>query len=239
MNVVISQPMFFPWIGMFEQIRLADICVHYDDVQFSKGGVVHRVQVKAPEGIRWMTLPTGKIHLGQRIDEIRLNNEIDWRYKHLELLRRSYAQAPFCEEMIEVVTRVHEGPCEMLSDVTKASLEAACDYFGMSEETRFMESSSLNIEGKGSQRVLDIVTGLNGDVYITGHGASNYLDHLQFENEGVDVEYMDYRKTRYPQLHGEFTPFVSILDVIANVGPRGKELIHSNTVSWKQHIGTK
>ena len=36
MNVVISQPMLFPWVGMLEQVRLADSYVHYSDVQFSK-----------------------------------------------------------------------------------------------------------------------------------------------------------------------------------------------------------
>ena len=29
--VVISQPMFLPWIGLFEQVKVADHFVHYDD----------------------------------------------------------------------------------------------------------------------------------------------------------------------------------------------------------------
>ena len=37
-TVVISQPMYFPWVGMLEQMRLADVFVHLDDAQFSKGG---------------------------------------------------------------------------------------------------------------------------------------------------------------------------------------------------------
>ena len=47
--VVISQPMLFPWVGMFEQIRLADVYVHYTDVQFSKGSFVNRVQIKTAD----------------------------------------------------------------------------------------------------------------------------------------------------------------------------------------------
>ena len=39
MNVVISQSMYFPWVGMLEQIRLADVFVFYDDVQFSKAAL--------------------------------------------------------------------------------------------------------------------------------------------------------------------------------------------------------
>ena len=36
MKVVITQSMLFPWVGMLEQIRLADILIHYDDVAFSE-----------------------------------------------------------------------------------------------------------------------------------------------------------------------------------------------------------
>ncbi|MBC8123824.1 MAG: WbqC family protein, partial [Gemmatimonadaceae bacterium] len=56
-TVVISQPMLFPWIGMFEQICLADVYVHYDDVQFSKGSFSNRVQVKSASGSKWITVP--------------------------------------------------------------------------------------------------------------------------------------------------------------------------------------
>jgi len=57
MKIVITQSMLFPWVGMLEQIKLANIVVHYDDVQYSKGSYVNRVQLKMPEGIKWMTIP--------------------------------------------------------------------------------------------------------------------------------------------------------------------------------------
>ena len=50
MKVVISQPMLFPWVGMLEQIMLADVFVHYADVQFSKGSFTNRVQIKDSTG---------------------------------------------------------------------------------------------------------------------------------------------------------------------------------------------
>ena len=32
-NVVISQSMLFPWVGTLEQMLLADVFIHYDDVK--------------------------------------------------------------------------------------------------------------------------------------------------------------------------------------------------------------
>src|SRR5271165_5531971 len=79
MNVVISQPMFFPWVGMFEQIRLADVYIHYSDVQFSKGGFVNRVQIKTASGIKWLTVPLEGVSLGQKINQVRIDDRRAWR----------------------------------------------------------------------------------------------------------------------------------------------------------------
>lgn len=236
MNVVISQPMFFPWIGLFEQIRLADVYVHYSDVQFSKGSFVNRVQIKTSLGPKWLTVPLEGLALGQRINEVRVNYRLDWRSQHLELLRQAYASAVYRQEMLDLVESVYASDYETIDALSEATLAAVCRYFQLNSSRRFIHVEQLGIEGTSSQRVLDIVLALGGDRYITGLGARNYLDHERFEAAGVRVEYMNYHKTPYPQLHGEFTPYVSILDLIANVGRGGISHIHSNTVYWKDFL---
>lgn len=236
MNLVISQPMFFPWIGFFEQIKLCDVYVHYNDVQYSKGGFTNRVQVKSPEGSKWLTVPLKNLHLGQTIDQVQVNNEQDWHKSHLDLLKRCYEASPYYQEMINLVNRVYGQNWEMLDDLAKASLNAICDYFGFLEKKEVLNIKDLNISGSSSERVLKTTLKVGASSYITGHGASKYLDHEIFEQAGIKVKYMDYQKTPYPQLYGEFTPYVSILDLIANVGKEGINWIHSGTVDWKDFV---
>jgi hypothetical protein len=68
---------------------------------------------------------------------------------------------------------------------------------------------------------------------VTGHGAANYLDHEMFEAAGVAVEYMAYSKTPWPRQGPVFTPFASILDLIANTGPAAVERLRPATVGWR------
>ena len=235
-SVVISQPMFFPWSGLFEQIRLCDIFVHYDDVQFSKGGFFNRVQIKTPHGIRWLTVPLMDVKLGQNIHETLIDPASNWRRKHLELLRQSYAKAPFQAEMLELVESVYDrGHCD-LARLSADSIETVCQYFGLDQRREFHWSSRLNIPGKSTDRVLAIVKHFGGETYVTGHGARHYFGHELAESRGIAVEYINYRKTPYPQLHGEFTPFVSILDLIANVGRNGLQFLHSTTLPWRTFL---
>lgn len=236
MIVVISQPMLFPWIGLLEQVRLADTYVHYADVQFSKGSFVNRVQVKTANGVQWMSVPLHGLRLGQRIDEVRIDDRKDWRKAHLDLLRAAYDAAPYRDSMLDLVQEVHAGAYDDIGGLSEASLTALCRYFGLDRGRRFVHSDELGIEGASSRRVLDIVTALQGTTYVTGHGASRYLDHDLFEQAGVRVEYMHYQKAPYPQLHGAFTPFVSTLDLIANRGPDGVHCIRSGSIYWKEFL---
>ncbi len=235
-TVVISQPMFFPWPGMLEQLSLADVFVHYDDVQFSKGSFTNRVQVKTARGIRWLTVPLPGLRLGQRIDEVSVDADGPWRAQHLALLGDAYAEAPYAEEMLRMVRDLYERPWRNIAELAMASFEAVSDYFGLSRRAERARSSDLDIGGRSDERVLSVVRHFGGQRYVTGHGAKNYLDHERFEAAGVDVLYMDYRKEPYPQLHGPFTPFVSVLDLVANRGKEGRQVISSPAIPWREFI---
>jgi WbqC-like protein family len=233
--VVISQPMFFPWVGLFEQVRLANIYVHYGDVQFSKGSFVNRVQIKTAHGPKWITVPLEGLSLGQSIDDVKVG-ATDWKRRHLGVLEQSYADAPHVELMLELVSSVYSREFATIGELSKASLEAVCNFYGLHSGRRFLDVRDLGIEGTGSQRVLEIVRALGGKTYVTGWGARNYLAHERFERERIAVEYMNYEKVPYPQLHGAFNPSVSVLDLIANTGKSGVDVIRSKTVNWKHFL---
>lgn len=236
MNVAISQPMYFPWIGLFEQIRLADVFVHYTDVQYSKGGFMNRVQVKTNDGMRWMTVPLANARLGDRICDVRVNDRADWRRKHRDMLSQAYAGAEFLDDMLSVADRVFEQHDEHLEPITRGSVTRVVEYFEAAFDCEFMDARDLKVGGSGSDRVLSIVRALGGDTYITGHGARHYLDHEEFEANGVRVEYMDYQMLPYRQSHGEFVPYVTVLDLIAHEGKAGADFIQPRTKHWKEFL---
>lgn len=228
--------MLFPWVGLLEQVRLADVFVHYDDVQFSKGSFVNRVQLKFPEGCRWMTVPLKDFHFGQRIDELQPNDARDWRRQHIVMLSRSLDGTPYKDDAIGLAEEIYKGRYADIGELSRASLMILAKYFNLTSGRRFVDVRELDIQGSSTNRVLAVVERLGGNVYITGHGARKYLDHAAFEHAGVEVRYMQYRCLPYPQLHGEFTPYVSALDLVANCGRDGAHYIQSSTVEWRKFV---
>jgi hypothetical protein len=227
--------MFFPWVGVFEQIRLADVFVHYDDVQLPQGRTfITRVQLKGPDGAYWLTMPVKRGSHLPDINEALTNDEQEWRKVHLKTLHHMYAKAPFSREMLAIVEEVYATSESNVASLNANAIERIASYFAL--DCEFRKSSQLEVAGKSSERLLGLVKQLAGDTYITGHGARNYLDHELFEKSGVRVEYMRYNQSEFKQLHGAFTPFVSILDLIANEGKSGRRVIASPSVYWKEFL---
>ena len=124
---------------------------------------------------------------------------------------------------------------DSLSALSAGSVEALSEYFEITPgDIRW--SSQMKINDEGSARVLAICHALGAERYITGLGARDYLDHESFEASGIRVEYMNYEKRPYPQLHGDFTPYVTALDLVANCGRPGREVVASGTVYWKDFL---
>ena len=237
---MISQPFFFPWIGLLEQLRLADIFVHYDDVQYSKGGFMNRVQIKTPGGTKWLTVMLDNVKLGQNINQVKVNITHNWRQSHYDFLKQNYQHAPYVEDMLEIVRKVYwQLKFDNLADLVINSVEELARYFGLEKDTAFCRSSDLGIPGKSTQRVLDIVKYFGATDYITGMGALKYFDFDLFERNHVAVNFINYKKVPYKQMHGMFTPFVSSLDLIANEGKNGLSYICSDSMYWRDFIKTE
>jgi len=233
-KIVVLQPMFLPWAGYFDQIRLCDVFVHFDDVLLPQGRYfTNRVQLKTLQGQQWLTVPIIRSSRGL-IKDVRIDETSGWRNTHLKTFVQHLAKHQFFEDVIELLEKIYSFESDKLSDFNVNAVEMIASFLGL--ERVFIKSSELNIGGSSSQKLLNVVKRLNGKTYITGHGAKNYLDHELFEKANIKVEYIDYDILPYPQLYGEFTPYVTIIDLIACMGKESVSFLNSKTISWKEFV---
>jgi hypothetical protein len=238
MRVVVSQPMFVPWIGLFEQVKLADVFVHYDDVQLPQGrSFITRVQIKTAGGTTWMSSQVDRQNSGALINETQLVSDRAWRERHLALLAENYRTAPHRDLMMNLAREIYDCNSHNLASFNQHATEHIAGWLGLT--TTFEVASDLGIPGNSSTRLADICGHFRASEYLTGHGALQYLDHELFETRGMAVSYIDYALEPYPQLHGEFTPYVSVLDAIANTGEQAKDLLVSDAVDWREFARTR
>jgi hypothetical protein len=167
------------------------------------------------------------------MNEIKLDGRSNFRSEHQKIIKNSYIDAPHFEIVGKILDSVFSNKLPSLSEAAIISEKHLFQAFGLEKSPVTLKSSDLSLSEKGSSRVLEIVKMLEGEVYLTAHGAVNYLDHIEFEKNGIEVRYMEYGSWNYPQLHGEFNPFVSSLDALACLGETSSNLITFNSTNWR------
>jgi hypothetical protein len=98
-------------------------------------------------------------------------------------------------------------------------------------KVNYCRASDLHFKGQKSDLVLDMCKKLGADIYIFGAQGENYCDKKSFENAGIKPVFQKYNHPVYPQLWGEFAPYMSVIDLIFNVGAESaKEIIINGNI---------
>lgn len=228
MNVVILQPSYIPWRGVFDQIQRADLFVFYDDVQYDKRGWRNRNQIKTPHGKQWLTIPVysrGAQTQNIPIHQIRIVWETPWNEIHLRTIQQSYSKAPHFERYLSLLELFFQRHDELLADFTIDFTIALARELG-NTHTRFIRSSGIDgINRQKTDRLIQILQAVGATHYISGPSAQDYIENEKFDRAGITLEYMQYEYPEYPQLYPPFDPQVSILDLLFMTGLEAPQYI--------------
>lgn len=231
MRAVILQPMYLPWMGYFGLIDIADVFVFYDDVQFVKRSWHQRNKIKMPNGNWiWLTVPViqnpdKKIN----INEVMINNSIKWAEKHWKSIKHAYTKAPFFKDYAPIFEEIYKKEWTYLSNLNIALIEKISDLLGLKNDKKFIYSSELKVEGKKTDRLINILTKIGADEYISGPTAKAYIDSNKFKEAGITLYWYEFNHPTYPQLYGDFIPYMSVIDLLFNVGENALNYIRKGS----------
>lgn len=217
-KVAILQSNYIPWKGYFDLIAYVDTFVLYDEVQFTKRDWRNRNQIKTPQGPQWLTVPVlSKGKYDQKIKDTLLDGQ-EWRAAHWKSLELNYRRAKHFEEVASWVKPLYLTADEThLSELNLNFIRGINAYLGI--PTHIANSSDYVLADDRNERLLSICTQVDGDEYVSGPSAKDYLDEAVFAAAGVKVTWFDYSGySEYTQQWGEFTHYVSILDLLFNCG---------------------
>ena len=218
-TVVIHQPDFLPHLAFFHRLIHADLFVILDTAQFVDGtsrSWMHRDKIKTPKGEKWLSLSVQKPHRNTAIREVRLSNEADWRKANLNLLRENYRKASHFENIYPYIESLYATDCAMLIDFNLKSIELLLELLGI--RIARIPASSLDLRGTKNDLLVDILLKTGATRYLSGEGARAYLDPHRFEAAGIEVAWQSFVHPVYPQLHGNFIPYLSSIDLLFNCG---------------------
>lgn len=224
-RVAIVQSSYIPWKGYFDLIDRCDELALYDNVQYTRRDWRSRNRIKAPGGVRWLTIPVrSKGRYNQRIDETEVVDQ-GWAGSHWSALEQSYSR---CEHFGGYAERLRAvflaaGEERLLSAVNERLIRALCQLLGIATPIVRVPDAAL-VGDSATERLVSACLHLGAGEYVSGPAARAYLDESAFAAVGIEVSWMDY--SGYPEYEQPFPPFehgVSVLDLLFCTGPRARE----------------
>ena len=199
-------------------IAAVDEFILYDDMQYTRRDWRNRNQIKTPQGVQWITVPVKvKGKYNQTIRETEIDGT-DWAEAHWKSIAQNYRKAPYYEEIAAIFEPLYrQRQYTHLSALNRELIEAVCAYLGIT--TRISNSWDYQlIEGK-TERLADLCAQAGGTEYISGPAAKDYIEDDFFAERGIKLGWFSYAGyPEYPQLWGDFTHGVTILDLLFNCG---------------------
>jgi len=214
--VTAHQPAYLPWLGFFHKVALADEFVILDDVQFEKNSFINRNKIKTTNGPIWLTIPVRMVgHTRKTITEIEINNDVDWRSKHWKSIYFNYKKAPYFDTYSDFFEDFYRRDWTCLYDAIEHTLLFLLDLLGI--KTVIRRQSELQINSRKQQLILDICDKVGSKIFVFGALGKDYADKEFFNKAAVKVVFQDYNHPSYPQLWGQFEPYLSVVDLMFNV----------------------
>jgi len=203
-------------------IAAVDEFILYDDMQYTKRDWRNRNQIKTPQGTQWISVPVnvkGKFH--QKIRDAEIDGT-GWAQEHWSTIMMNYRKSKHFDEIAEWLAPLYlETHHSHISHMNRLFIESICSYLKIGTKISNSWDYGL-IEGK-SERLADLCKKAGGTEYISGPSAKNYIDDDVFKHYEIKLQWFDYAGYReYPQLWGEFTHGVTILDLLFNCGSESR-----------------
>ena len=225
MIVSTYQPFFAPFSGFFYKARLSDIMVILDDVQFPQRTTwLTRNRFKNDQGTLWIIIPVWRKGLGlQKINEVKICPEGNWRKKHLTSFKTAYANTPYFREHLDFVSEIFSEKFEKLVDLNMSIIQHLKKYLMI--ETPLVLLSTLGIKAKGNELIIEICRKVGSSEYLAQRSANKYLNEDMFSGAGIQLNFFNPPSPVYPQLWGDFIHNLSAFDLLFNCGPKSSEVL--------------
>ena len=214
------QPSFLPWAGYFNLIANSEHFIFLTDADFSKGSWHNRNQVLIGGKKAWITCPIERAGLNSALDSIQLQPGNRWREKMTRTLLHSYSKAPFLNELTFILDIINDSADLSLVELNIQLIKQIS--LGLSLQVKFSESRSLNINLDRSKKLEALILNKNCTRYLSPVGAKEYLfEDGVLPSSTINLAFQEYTPKNYTQFKSqEFVSYLSIFDIIANLGMR-------------------
>ena len=212
MKVAVMQPYFLPYIGYWQLIKYVDVFIIFDDVNYIKKGYVDRNVVLGRHGLCSLKIKVIKASQNRLINELQINVD----QSHIwEKIKNCYPRRSLESEAGVLLKSIIDNEELNLARYLEKSIHAIAKYLKI--DTQIMRSSDMPCESSGKNKIIPLVNHVQGKTYVNLPGGRHLYAEDMFVEKKIALEFFDPIISAYPQTTSDFTPNLSIADVLLNL----------------------
>jgi hypothetical protein len=233
MILTAHQVSYLPWLGLFHKIALSDVYCFLDNVQFEKNSFANRNKIKTERGGLWLTVPVhSEGHFNFSLKDLKIDNSQNWANKHWKAIYFNYKKCPYFKDYDDFLKSVYEKEWVYLSDLCYTMLVYFLHELGI--DVKVVKGSDLGLEEKKQELIFELCANFNSDFFVFGKLGIDYAKEEDFSKKGIKMYFQDYQHPVYPQTFGEFLPYMSIIDLLFNCGPKSLEVLMQGNITKEE-----
>lgn len=225
MNLAIMQPYFMPYLGYWQLMNCVDTFVLFDDVNFINKGYINRNNILLKGGPHSFSIPIQGASQNKKINELYLSDGNE-RKKILITISQGYKKSLNFDLIFPIISDIFNQESIGLVDFVENSIISVCRILEIN--TRIVKSSKIDLQCTGFEKIIPLCKYFDASKYINPVGGINLYEKKDFLDNGIDLKFIQMIPLEYIQLHKNFHPNMSILDLLFNA-PKESWHIHLNS----------
>lgn len=217
MKTAIMQPYFFPYIGYFQLINEVDKFILFDTPQFIRHGWIERNNVLKLDGDKlYIKVPLYKHNRDSTINNVKINNEINWKHKILAQLVHYKKKAPHYESTIAIINRCFKIETESITKLNFFILKELCGVLDINTPIYIWSDMNIEIDkvSASDEWALQICKAIEAEEYINPIGGELFFDKNKYKLNSIHLKFLESKPLIYKQFNNDFIPYLSIIDLL-------------------------
>ncbi len=206
-----NQPYFFPYIGYWQLMNLADVYVISDSMQYIKKGYINRNYILVEGKKHLITLEVLGVKTEKLINEVTVGNN---KKKILNTIFHAYKKAPYFNEIFPMIENIMNYEEKNLAKFLGHSIKKIAGYLDIAPKFIYLSDLQGDTPLRAQARTIDICKRVNADHYINAIGGQELYSKEDFAEEGIKLSFLKSNPIEYKQYDNEFVPNLSIIDVM-------------------------
>jgi hypothetical protein len=213
MRLAIMQPYFLPYIGYFQLIAAVDLFIVYDNIKYTKKGWINRNRMLQNGKDVMFSLPLKSDSDTLDVRDRELAADFN-REKLLDQFKGSYRRAPYFAETFPLLEQIVRYKDANLFRFLHHSIIKTCEHLGVTTKIGISSSLAIDHDLKSQNKVLALCRAAGASTYVNAIGGMELYSKETFQENCIELKFVQSKPFEYPQFGNEFVPWLSILDVM-------------------------